>query len=224
MNWLYLVLDIAAISIPLVFSFHPKIKFIRHWKAAVLSIVIVGFPFLIWDEIFTEWGVWGFNRKFLMGVQLGALPVEEILFFVCIPFACTFTFFSIHKLTQAKVPYDKLLSSLLIATLLTIALTHLHLWYTSLTFFLLAGLLAYHVVVGTTWMGSFYFSFLLILLPFFLINGTLTGSFIEGEVVWYNDAENLGIRMGTIPVEDTFYGMLLILGNITAFRRLSRSS
>ena len=60
----------------------------------------------------------------------------------------------------------------------------------------------------------FFLTFLVMLIPFFIVNGILTGSFIDNQVVWYNNAENLGIRMGTIPVEDTIYAYTMILCNL----------
>lgn len=69
-------------------------------------------------------------------------------------------------------------------------------------------------------MGRFYFAFAIILIPFFIVNGVLTGSFLEEPVVWYNNEENLGIRLGTIPVEDAVYGMLMLLIPITIWEKL----
>ena len=63
-------------------------------------------------------------------------------------------------------------------------------------------------------LSPFYMAWGLLLLPFFMVNGLLTGSLIDAPIVWYNNAQNLGIRMFTIPVEDVFYGMGLILLNI----------
>ena len=53
-------------------------------------------------------------------------------------------------------------------------------------------------------------TFLLVLVPFFVVNGLLTGSFIPEEVVWYNNEENLGLRLGTVPVEDVFYAFSML--------------
>ncbi|MFZ1617834.1 MAG: lycopene cyclase domain-containing protein, partial [Flavobacteriales bacterium] len=60
----------------------------------------------------------------------------------------------------------------------------------------------------------------ILLLPFMIVNGILTGSMLEEAVVWYNDAENLGVRIGTIPVEDVFYGLLMVLVPITIYEAL----
>lgn len=90
--------------------------------------------------------------------------------------------------------------------------------YTALTSFGLAFYLAFLTLKARArYLGHFYAAFGLILLPFFIVNGILTGSFIEGEVVWYNDAANLGIRLGTIPIEDIFYAMLLLLMNVSIY-------
>jgi len=68
--------------------------------------------------------------------------------------------------------------------------------------------------------NKFYITFLVILVPFLLVNGILTGSFIKQEVVWYNDHENLGIRIFTIPVEDFGYAFSLILFNLLLISKL----
>jgi lycopene cyclase domain-containing protein len=56
-------------------------------------------------------------------------------------------------------------------------------------------------------------------LPIAIVNGILTGTGIENEVVWYNPKEIIGIRILSIPVEDFFYGFLLILLNVLVFEK-----
>lgn len=52
------------------------------------------------------------------------------------------------------------------------------------------------------------------LFPFFIVNGILTGSGIVDQVVWYNNQENLGLRVFTIPIEDITYAFSLIIVNL----------
>ena len=45
----------------------------------------------------------------------------------------------------------------------------------------------------------------------FVVNGVLTGSGIEDQVVWYDNTENLGFRLGTVPIEDSMYALSMLL-------------
>ena len=182
-----------------------------------MAVLITGTFFVLWDEIFTQEKVWGFNSNFVTGLYIGSLPIEEILFFFCIPYACVFTYFTLNNLIAKDhlFPHQELISSGLIILLLISGIYHIDKWYTGITFILLALFLAYQMLkIRPRYMGRFYFAFSFLLIPFFFVNGILTGSFLDSEVVWYNNAHILGIRIGTIPIEDVFYGFLLVLMNI----------
>lgn len=187
------------------------------------AIIITGAIFIAWDEAFTQMGVWGFNERYLTGIFIGSLPIEEVLFFICIPYACMFTYFALNHFVEKDYlfPHQELISSGLIVFLLVMGMYYFEILYPGLTFVALGLLLAFQMLkIRPRYMGRFYFSFGFVLIPFFIVNGILTGSWIDEEVVWYNDSENLGIRLGTIPIEDTFYGMLLILMNVMIFEWL----
>ena len=71
---------------------------------------------------------------------------------------------------------------------------------------------------------TYFITFLIILIPFLLVNGILTGSFIEEPVVFYNDNENLGIRLGTIPVEDVGYAFTMLLMSLILMKIMDRKN
>jgi lycopene cyclase domain-containing protein len=169
---------------------------------------------------FTRLGVWGFNPKYVCGIYVYNLPIEEILFFVCIPYSCVF----VYEAMRYFAPRDLLgehassISILLIMFLLTMGLLNTTRWYTGVTFLACGFFILLHKWKWKSpYLGRFYFSFLFVLIPFFIVNGILTGSLLDQPVVWYNESEMLGLRMGTIPFEDTFYGMLLLLMNVSIF-------
>lgn len=220
-KYLYLLIDFSCILLPFLFSFHPKIKFYTQWKWFIPANLIVAFLFLIWDEYFTRIGVWGFNPKYILGVYVMNIPLEEILFFICIPYACAFTYYVIKSLNTKtfldryikKIHYTFIISCIVF---LIIGYPKLYPTYTMI----------FCIAIGITMffnfkynLSYFYIMYGAILLPFFISNGLLTGSFIPEEVVWYNNLENLSLRVFTIPVEDFYYGFLLLSLNICIYEK-----
>tara|TARA_B100000029_G_C17382337_1_gene890223 strand:- start:227 stop:931 length:705 start_codon:yes stop_codon:yes gene_type:complete len=216
----YLLVDLSSIAIPFVFSFHKGLRFNENWYALWPALLIAAGIFISWDVLYTHLGVWGFNPRYLTGFSLLNLPLEEWLFFICIPYACVFTYHCLGLLLERDylAPYASLISWFLLLSMAGGAVLFYERLYTGVTFACTALLLLLHLrVFKSAYLGRFYFSYGVILLPFLLVNGILTGSFIEEEVVWYDNGENLSVRVFTIPVEDFVYGMLLILANVTLY-------
>lgn len=221
---LYLWLNLLSVSIPLLVSFHPRIRLYKQWKALFMALMITLIPFIIWDIYFTVQGYWGFNETYLSGLYFLHLPLEEWLFFICIPYACVFTHLSLLELNPKIGLSDTLTRTVTysLAIIFTIVfLLNFSKAYTAvdMIFAFIALVICYRI--RPKLLNSFYVTFLVMLIPFFIVNGILTGTGIEGNVVWYNDEENLGIRMGTIPVEDSAYAFSMILMNLLLFFNFS---
>ena len=226
-KYLYLLIDLFSLLFPLLFSFHPRANFSKKWKFLWPALLIPAIFFIAWDEWFTAMGVWGFNPRYISGIYFFNLPIEELLFFICIPYACVFTYEAIgHFFPNQVIPNNgQRITWILIAGLMLTGLLKYDQWYTVTTSLGMALFLLFLTFkVKPTYMGRFYLAWLFILIPFFLVNGVLTGTGLPEPVVWYDDSENLGIRMFTIPFEDTFYGMLLILMNVSIFEYLQKRS
>jgi len=216
----YLLINLFTISVPFARSFEPRIHFVSKWKYFFPAMALTGAFFIIWDVLFTEWGVWGFTDQHLIGWNILNLPLEEWLFFITVPYACMFIYETFNYFVRRDIlqGYTQYISLFLVGFLFAVAATNMERLYTTTTFSLLGVFLLLHVFIFRThWLGKFYISYLIALIPFFIVNGILTGSFIENEVVWYNNEENLSMRMFTIPVEDTMYALLLLLMNTTLY-------
>lgn len=213
-TYLYLVLNLGSLSIPLLYSIiEKKFHFIQYFKAAFLSILLVAIPFLIWDAWFTSLGVWGFNSAYHMPFLLLDMPIEEWLFFFCIPYACLFTSEVIrYYRPNFMLPRRAVIWLSLFLILLTSSLLVLHFgkWYTTVNFIIFIGVMSYAVLYQLEVLRRYLTVFCIILVPFFIVNGVLTGGFTEAPVVFYNDSENLGFRLFTIPFEDVFYAFNML--------------
>ena len=225
MNYTYLFVDLGCIIVPFIASFYPKHPFYKEWKYFFPANLMVALLFIIWDMTFTANGVWGFNPDYLTGINLYNLPIEEILFFICIPYCCVFTFFAMKYLVK-KSPFQRIDNGLKLLFLLISVLFMILGFGADYTFYtgLFTAIFMIVMILKKIPMDFTFLTYLLII-PFFLLsNGLLTGSFTEAPVVWYNDAENLGRRIFTIPVEDTIYGFLMIAANIQVYVKLREQS
>lgn len=215
--FLYLILNLGSISIPLLYSFEKNMRFIKYWKAVLVSLTIVASVFLVWDAIFTANGVWGFNPSYHLPFLLFGMPIEEWLFFFCIPYASIFIHYALEYFKPKfliSTRATKLITYFFIVLLIPIALFNITKDYTFVNFGVTILILLLGVFFGIEYLRRFYLSFLIILIPFFIVNGILTGTGIETPVVWYNNNENLGIRLLTVPIEDIGYAFSLLFGNV----------
>jgi lycopene cyclase domain-containing protein len=209
----YAWVDLCSVLVPFLAGFHPRLRFHARWWALFPGIAVMMGLFIPWDAAFTNAGIWGFNPEHIQGTRLLHLPIEEWLFFICIPYCCVFSYhcFRVLGLKDPWGRHARAISAVLVIGLLSAALWNWSRAYTFTAWTLCALWIAFTAFVQKApWLGRFYFAYAMLLLPFLLVNGILTGTGLEREVVWYDDAETLGVRILTMPLEDAFYGMLMV--------------
>lgn len=213
----YFLILFFTVIICFIASFDKRIQFYKYFGAYFKAAVIVAVPFIAWDAWFTDHGVWWFNPLYTTGINIAGLPIEECLFFICIPFSCVFTYFCLDKFFKLDWAnaFNNIIVFVSVIVCVVIALLHHDKIYTLVTAVVTTLTLIYlHFIVRINWIGKASLVFFVLMLGFFPVNGVLTGTGLESPIVNYNPNEFLGVRMLTIPVEDAVYGytqFLLVL-------------
>ncbi|MBW7674348.1 lycopene cyclase domain-containing protein [Chryseobacterium chendengshani] len=223
-QYTYLAINFFTVIICFLFSFHPKIQFHKHFKAFILASLLVAFFFIVWDVWFTKNGVWWFNDKYLIGSRLFGLPIEELMFFICIPFSCVFTYFCLDKFFKLnwKGQTERIFVITLITVLLCLSVYFEHKIYPFVTFLTTAtSLFVLYFILKVRWIGKASLIYLILMPGFLTVNGILTGTGLDSPIVNYNPAKIIGLRIFTIPVEDTIYGYEMILWNLFFFKKFT---
>ena len=87
----YATVLILSAAVPFILSFWPPLKFYRNIRSLFISISVIVIIFGGWDVFATYRGHWSFNPEGVGKIRIMNLPLEEVLFFVVIPFCCIFT-------------------------------------------------------------------------------------------------------------------------------------
>lgn len=231
----YLLVNFCCLIVPFVFSFHPKLDFYKKWKAFFPAVAGMMLVFIPWDMYFTLNGIWGFNTTYTTGIFLFNLPIEEWLFFICIPYASVFTYHCMVIFVDGnRLKYFSALSWIIAIASLFIAIYHFDRWYTFTAHLLCGVLLIYHLIRKSTFLPHFTFTFLILLVPMIISNGILTGldfwrypffnsnpSNVSDMIVWYDNNHNLSFRLFSMPVDDIAYGFAMLLLTVTLYEEIA---
>ncbi|KXK26925.1 MAG: hypothetical protein TR69_WS6001000949 [candidate division WS6 bacterium OLB20] len=223
MEYTYLLINLAILAGPLLLSFDPRVRYYRRWPAVFAAILTVSSAMVFWDIHATAAGHWFFSDAHTIGIRFAGLPLEELLFFVTVPFACLFTW----EVVQFYLKKDELLRGMLplwriagIAFMLA-GFAAGSRQYTAWVLFLCGGLITILTIFkpevlirrsSLIWIGVTAMLFL-------LFNTVLTAV----PVVTYGEDMVSGIRIGTIPLEDSFYNLFMLLAYLTLYLRFRRA-
>jgi len=218
----YLLFDLAILAIPLLVGAWRRAWFYDRIGVALRSVLLVAIPFIAWDAAVTG-RHWWFNPRYVLGVEALGLPIEELLFFVAIPLACVFTWEVVLSAPLARArPGLRWLYPVAWAMVpLGVAVAAHGEEYTGYALLALGVVAAvdHALGVGLLLAPRALAFFGLVLLLTLVFNGYLTGR----PIVLYGERYQLGVRIGTVPVEDFVYGVALVWGSTALYqRRLER--
>ena len=191
-------------------------RFYTRWKYYLPALFSTAIFFIIWDYFKTLHGVWSFNDAYILGIRFYGLPVEELLFFFAIPYACTFIYESLGFFSRRRIFPDSTRYAIWVLSVLMFGASFLFLSraYTFSVLFLLGLIFPLAtVILDSSRLDRFLQMYVISLIPMFIVNGLLTAL----PVVLYDNTQNLGIRIGSIPVEDFLYSAIMLLMNVCIY-------
>ena len=205
----YLTLDLIILIFPLLLSFKWKFKYYKYYKPLLSSIIVVGLSYIIWDAIVTFRGDWWFNKDYLIGFEIAGLPIEEILFFIVVPYSCIFIYENlVYFIKEKEIVYNKYFYYILSILFIISGLIFYYQDYTILSLLSCALfiLIANHFYPNILKSRNFWLYIVISFIAFLIFNYLLTSTII----VYYSPEAIWGIRIITIPLEDFFYNFSML--------------
>ena len=219
----YLVFNIIVISGPLFFGSLKRFYFWNYWKQALLSVIISAIPFLFWDTSVTD-RHWFFVISNPIIIRNIVMEVEEILFFITVPFACLFTWEMVKRHSNPpifrKIKINRTSITYIAIFFLVVSIFAINNGkeYTFLSSLFFVASILYDRLWGASILTSDKFPFFFILISLFTLvfNGYLTWR----PIVTYDIIYQLDFRIFTIPVEDFFFGYALLIFCTSIFEKM----
>lgn len=180
------------------------------FKALAMAYLLVSVPFVLWDMWAVSEGHWGFNGRFVLGIDFFGIAFEEVLFFVTVPLVCL-VIYQAMAARNKKLLRKPIVGVVAVALLGLFGLVMATAWaeqgYTrSVGLALLLGSLVLLWQQKLITIQSFW-QFQAVLFGLFLVANTFLTAM---PVITYGTLDFIGFRVGTIPIEDFAYNFVLI--------------
>lgn len=208
-NYAYLLFNLVVFIPVLVLSLVTDVKPHKHWRALLGAYLLVSVPFVLWDAWAVHAGHWGFNANYVLSNRFMGLALEELLFFITVPFAMMYVWGVVKKyISNVQVRTWIPLTALSLAAGSAVALL---VWYWDRGYTrsaMIAALLAIIVAACSQLIfNKRFWVFQILLLGIFLVaNWILTAL----PIILYGNSEIIGTKVLTIPLEDFFFNFALI--------------
>lgn len=93
----YLVLMAGCLLLTLPLELVLGARVYRSPRRLALSVLPTVAVFSVWDVVGILRDHWGYNPRFVSGIRLGPMPLEELVFFVVIPICGLLTYEAVGR-------------------------------------------------------------------------------------------------------------------------------
>lgn len=217
----YLIFNLIIFFSPIFASlFYPtKINYPTNLQA-LFSILISSLIFIFYDnKVTNKW--WRFNKKYILGLKIFRLPIEEILFFFSVSFSSLTIWLNLKNFSNLSIKN----SSFTLFYIIIFILYHLLYLKTKKPYpkfvnFFYLFIFIFDILFKTNLVFSLNFLIftIIILLLTLIFNFYLT----KRPVVIYDEKIKSGIKITSIPVEDILYGINFIYLTTLLFEFFSK--
>jgi hypothetical protein len=216
MKFLYLLLSLSFLLLPLVFHLTKKIFKDGNFSAALGASLIAAIVFSTFDIILQLLRILRFDAQQTIGVFIKEIPVEQGL----LNFSISFAALAIYLLLNLQFPktdwqkYSLALSNLLLGLCIAFLFFAYTKWYTVFTFAVLLVVLFLIEYVGKLrFMYRAYRAFAVLLVPLLLVYGLLFAK----EVLAVEQTQVSAMYVAKVPVETCFVMLSTLLVSIYMF-------
>ncbi|MGA4669915.1 lycopene cyclase domain-containing protein [Propionibacteriaceae bacterium Y1923] len=96
-QWQYLILLGACVLVTIPLEVVLGARVWRSPRRLVLSMIPMLVVFGVWDVLGIVRGHWWYEPRYMSGIHLGPLPLEELLFFIVIPICGLLTYEAVGR-------------------------------------------------------------------------------------------------------------------------------